>query len=115
MTKTERIRDLYDGKRSPKEIAAIVAEEFGSCLVEYVRVVTRQRSGGLSGADRRYIESPLGREMRRRNQMTPKSAARRQKYNKDLWQRILQDPVRHEKERERKREHARRRAFSHAA
>ena len=57
MTKAQRILELYDGKRSTKEIAAIVG-----CRPEYVRVAARQRKGsGESEHDRRYRQSPQGR------------------------------------------------------
>ena len=67
MTKAARIRELDDGTRTVKEIASIVAEEFGRCLEEYVRVAARQRANGVSDADRRYIASPHGQKIYRRH------------------------------------------------
>jgi hypothetical protein len=52
MTKTDRIRQLiWHDFFTTREIADKVAEEYGSCMVEYVRVV-RQRADGPSVAAR---------------------------------------------------------------
>lgn len=52
MTKAERIMQLYDGVRTPREIAEMV-----DCHPAYVRVVARQRKGGgMSEKDRRYFK-----------------------------------------------------------
>lgn len=51
MTKSDRIRALYDGTRTTREIADIVG-----CLPSYVRVVCRQRVNGRSPSDKTYMD-----------------------------------------------------------
>lgn len=55
VTKTGRILELYDGKRTTREIAHIVGTTDA-----YVRVVARQRKGSMSATDRRWRASPKG-------------------------------------------------------
>lgn len=62
MSKAKQIMRLYDGKRSTREIAAIVG-----CRPEYVRVVARQRKGkGASEIDVRYLASAKGQRVVRK-------------------------------------------------
>ena len=97
MTKAERIRQLAaHGIFSTKEIAGIVADEFGSCLPEYVRVCARQRVSGPSVADQRYDEKYIGQygvtQDGHRYRINPerrlrsiKSASRWQRENRDRY------------------------------
>jgi hypothetical protein len=57
INKASWILDLYDGKRTTREIADMVG-----CSDAYVRVVARQRGpSGISDIDRRYVSSNLKR------------------------------------------------------
>lgn len=58
MTKADRIRALYAAGKSTREIADIIG-----CKTSYVRVVARQRRGGLSEHDIKYL--PRKNEIRR--------------------------------------------------
>jgi hypothetical protein len=49
MSKAAQILALYDGKRSCRAIGDIVG-----CSDSYVRVVARQRKGGVSDIDQKY-------------------------------------------------------------
>jgi hypothetical protein len=63
MTKSAQIMELYAQGLSTREIADKVG-----CLIEYVRVVARQRRGGPSSpADIRYRSSTLGQVTSLRN------------------------------------------------
>lgn len=75
MSKSQRILELYDGKRLPSEIAAIVG-----CRPEYVRVVARQRKGNSrSEADLRYWASAGGKKTKRRLQ-AKRAREKKQRY-----------------------------------
>ena len=52
-TKSQQIRALYDGVRTTRDIANLVG-----CRPSYVRVVARQRKGGVSEIDKRYTAKP---------------------------------------------------------
>ena len=72
-SKVERIRRLWDGKRTTKEIATIVG-----CMPEYVRVVARQRKfHGVSDIDRRYYRKPGKLEAVRK--------AKRERFKERYW------------------------------
>jgi hypothetical protein len=65
MTKADRIRELAKQELSDREIAGIVAKEFGACAQSYVRTVARQRVNGMSESDRRYGTSAKGKSAAR--------------------------------------------------
>lgn len=90
MTKSDQIRQLYDGVRTTREIAEIVG-----CLPEYVRVVARQkRAANTRYAKRRYHSDPEFRAkiiarnaayLMRRYREDPEYRARLLAYKRDWW------------------------------
>jgi hypothetical protein len=93
VNKARRILDLYSslvGTMPEHRLPGAIAIRVGTTPA-YVRTVARQRMGrGASEAERRYLHSALGKAARRR------SSAQR-------WRRVKADPLKHQAERERKR------------
>lgn len=92
-TKAKQILKLYEkhaGAMAYRKLQVFIAAKVGT-TEPYVRTVARQRRGrGQSEAERRYLESPLGRAKCRRNCQA-------------YWRRVKADPAKHAAYREKDR------------